>query len=76
MSLYLDPAQKNIMGLSQKIIKFTCFLVKNQGGKNMGVKRRNLLVKRILLSFPQFLSVGVFILHEVPQCTQAGFDFF
>jgi hypothetical protein len=29
-----------------------------------------------LLSFPQFLSVGVFILHEVPQCTQAGFDFF
>ena len=33
--------------------------------KIKGVKRRNLLVKWILLSFPQFLSVGVLILHEV-----------
>ena len=51
-SLSLNPAPKNIMVVSQKILKFTCFLVKNQGGKNMGIKWRNLLVKRILLSFP------------------------
>ena len=50
-----------------------CFLVKNPGGKKGGVKQRILCVKRILLSFPQFLSVGVLILHEVPQCTQHFF---
>jgi hypothetical protein len=38
-------------------------------GKKMGVKRRIICIKQILLSFPQFLSVGVLILHEVQKCT-------
>ena len=42
----------------------------------MAVKERNLLVKRILLSFLQFLSVGVLILHDVPQCTRNCFHQF
>ena len=33
-------------------------------------------VKRILLSFPQFLSVWAVILHEAQQCTQHFFHQF
>ena len=33
-------------------------------------------VKRILLSFPQFLSVWAVILHEVQQCTRKIFHQF
>jgi hypothetical protein len=46
-----------------------CFLVKNSGGTKMGVKRRILHIKRILLSFPQYLFDVADILHEVQQCT-------
>ena len=53
----------------RKVPILACFLVKNPGGKKVGIKRRILCVKRILLSFPQFVYVGVLILHEVPQCT-------
>jgi hypothetical protein len=53
-----------------KVPILACFLVKNPGGEKMGVKRRFLRVKRILLSFPQILSVWAVILHEVQQCTQ------
>jgi hypothetical protein len=42
----------------------------------MGVKRRILCVKRILLSFPQFVSIGILILHEVQQCTRIFFHQF
>jgi hypothetical protein len=42
----------------------------------VGIKWRILCVKRILLSFPQFLSIGVPILHEVPQCTRIFFHQF
>jgi hypothetical protein len=42
----------------------------------MGVKRRILRVKRILLSFPQYLSDVADILHEVQQCTPNFFHQF
>ena len=51
----------------RKVPILACFLVKNPGGKKKGVKRRILCVKRILHSFPHFLSVGAVILHEVQQ---------
>ena len=58
----------------RKVPILACFLVKNPGGKKKGVKRRILCVKWILHSFPQFLSVGAVILHEVQQCTQNFID--
>jgi hypothetical protein len=45
-----------------------CFLVNNLGGKKMAIKRQ--------ISFPQFLSLGVPFLHEVPQCKQFFFHQF
>ena len=54
----------------RKIAYIHKFLVKNRGANNMGVKRQNVLVKRILLSFPQFVSDVAVILHEVQQCPQ------
>jgi hypothetical protein len=54
------------MGVSQKVLKFTCFLVKNQGGKNMGKKRRNLL---ICSHFHNFYPFGPYMkfnnVHEI-----------
>jgi hypothetical protein len=61
--------KKREINAFRKVPILVCFLVKNLGGKKVGIKRRILCVERILLSFPQFLSVGVLILHEVPQCT-------
>jgi hypothetical protein len=61
------------MGVSQKLLKFTFFLVKNLGGKKMVVKQQFLRVKRILLSFPQFVSV---ILHAQQQYTPNFFHQF
>ena len=40
--------------------------------ENGAVTIEFLLGKRILLSFPQLLSVGSAILQEVPQCTRSG----
>jgi hypothetical protein len=60
----------------QKGAHFSMILVKNSEGKKMGVKQRILRVKRILLSFPQYLSVWVLILHEVQQCTPNFFHQF
>jgi hypothetical protein len=74
-SLPLDHAQQIILGVSGKLLKLMCFLIKNQGGKNMGVKQRILLIKWSLLSFPQFLSVGAVILQEVPQHTPKNLYF-
>jgi hypothetical protein len=65
--------EKNIF---RKVPILACFLVNKLGGKKMGVKRRILRVKRILFSFPQFLSVWAVILHEVQQCTQHFFHQF
>jgi hypothetical protein len=50
----LDPAQKICLGVSKILVKFTCFLVKNIGGKKRVSNDKFLLIKRILLSFPQF----------------------
>ena len=75
-SLSLDPAQKICLGVSKILVKFTCFLVKNLGGKKRVSNYEFLLTKRILLSFPQFLSVFAVILHEVQQCTPNFFHQF
>ena len=40
MSCQPDPAQTNSRRVSQKLLKFTCFLVNNLGGENWGVKQR------------------------------------
>ena len=68
--------KKSEKNMFRKVPILACFLVKNPGGKKGGVKRRILCVKRILLSFPQYLSVGVLILHEVQQCTPNFFHQF
>ena len=75
-SLSLDPAQKICLGVSKILVKFTCFLVNNLGGKKRVSNDEFLLTKRILLSFPQFLSVFAVILHEVEQCTPNFFHQF
>jgi hypothetical protein len=41
----------------------------HSGGKRTAVK----LVKQILLSSPQFVSVGALNVHEVPQKTQKNY---
>jgi hypothetical protein len=69
----VNKIEKNIF---RKVPILACFLVNKLGGKKMGVKRRILRVKRILFSFPQFLSVWAVILHEVQQCTQHFFHQF
>jgi hypothetical protein len=69
----VNKIQKNEI---RRVPIIACFLVNNSGGKKVSVKRRILCVKRILFSFPQFLSVGVQIFHEVPQCTQYFFKHF
>ena len=68
--------KKSEKNMFRKVPILACFLVNNSGGKKMGVKRWILCVKRILLSFPQYLSVWVLILHEVQQCTPNFFHQF
>jgi hypothetical protein len=53
----------------RKVAILACLLVTNPGGKKVGVKRRILCIKRVLLSFQHVLSGRAEILHEVPQCT-------
>ena len=45
------------------------FCLKMQGLTKWVENGEFLLIVKILLYFPQFLSVGAVILHEVPQCT-------
>ena len=63
----VEKSEKNIF---RKVPILACFLVKNPGGKKMGVKPRIVHVKRILLSFPQFLSVGAVILNGLADAKQ------
>jgi hypothetical protein len=44
--LFLSSNHKSLpgsysLGVSRKLLKFTCLLAKNRGAKNMGIKRRN-----------------------------------
>jgi hypothetical protein len=60
---WLKKSEKNAF---RRVPILACFFGQKSGGKKVGVKQRIVCVKRILLSFPQFL-------HEVHQCTQNVF---
>ena len=68
-----DP---KIAKLWYEINKMNTIEVYNQKlgyGKN---KFTNLCICTVLLSFPQTLSIGALILHEIPQCTPNLFVFY
>jgi hypothetical protein len=55
------------MGVSGKELKFTCFLVKTQGGKKKGVKQQNFTCQAGFALISPLFILGALILHEVAQ---------